>query len=738
VTIVEGVQVDLKPEELSQAVKMLGKKPNAVEVGMIDVMWSEHCSYKSSRPILKLLPQSGPRVVCGPGNDAGAVDIGDGYVAVFKIESHNHPSAIEPYNGAATGIGGIIRDILCMGARPIALMDPLRFGSLRSPRSRWLFKYVVKGIADYGNCVGIPTVGGEVEFDESFESNCLVNVVCVGIAKRDEIVLAEAKYPGDVVVLAGGSTGRDGIHGVTFASRTLTEESEEDRPAVQVGDPFTKKLIIDATLEILKTGFVHGLKDLGGGGLTCASSEMANKGGRGIDIELSKVHLREKGLSPFEIMLSESQERMLFIVDPKGVETVTEILDKYGLSWSIPGKVTDSKNVRVFLNGSLVAEVPAKLLAESPIIERKAKKPSYIDELKNVEKPPMPNDLSEVLIQLMASENIASKEWVYRQYDHEVGVRSVVKCGEADAAVLRILGEDKGIAVSSDCNSKHCYLDPFNGGAGAVAEACRNVACVGALPLAIVDCLNFGNPEKSDVFWQFKETVRGMSEMCKVMQTPCVGGNVSFYNEDEVTKKAVKPSPVVVALGVLESLKNVVTLTFKNVGDCIILLGKTFPEMGGSEYYYTIHQIEGGIAPKVDMKTEKRTIDLLLLAIKEGYINAAHDCSKGGIGVALSLMSVKSNLGLEAELREANTENLRFDELLFSESHSRFIVTTKKANLDNLLELAKNRGVFACYLGNVISSPRIVFRYEDNEIVDCDLMEIKQAWESTIPSYMRL
>ncbi len=737
-TIVDGVQVDLKPEELKKAEKMLGRKPNAVEAGMIDVMWSEHCSYKSSRPVLKLLPQKGPRVICGPGNDAGAVDIGDDYVAVFKIESHNHPSAIEPYNGAATGIGGIIRDVLCMGARPIALLDPLRFGSIKSPHSRWLFKYVVKGIADYGNCVGIPTVGGEVEFDESFESNCLVNVACVGIAKKGEIVLAEAKYLGDVVILAGGSTGRDGIHGVTFASRALTEESEEDRPAVQVGDPFTKKLIIDSTLEILETGFVHGLKDLGGGGLTCGSSEMANKGSTGIDIELSKIHLREKGLLPFEIMLSESQERMLFIVDPSGVETVTGILNKYGLSWSIVGKVTDSKNINVFLDGRLVAKVPAKLLAESPTIERGIEKPSYIDKLRIVNKPDMPDDLSEILIQLMASENIASKEWVYRQYDHEVGDRSVVKCGEGDAAVLRILGEDKGIAVSSDCTSKHCYLDPYNGGAGATAEACRNVASVGARPIAIVDCLNFGNPEKADVFWQFRETVRGMSDMCKILQTPCVGGNVSFYNEDEVTKNAVKPSPVVVALGVLDTLKKVITLTFKNVNDSIILLGKTFPEMGGSEYYYSIHHIEGGIAPKVDMQREKDTMDLVLLAIKRNYVNAAHDCSKGGLGAALSIMSIKSNLGIEIDLNKINAENMRLDELLFSESHSRFIVTTPKSKVNDLLKLAKSRGVPAYHIGRVDSSPRVVFHYEDNEIVNCDLKDIKQAWDSTIPSFMGL
>ncbi|MEM2145303.1 MAG: phosphoribosylformylglycinamidine synthase subunit PurL [Candidatus Jordarchaeaceae archaeon] len=736
--VVDGVQVDLKPEELEQAQKMLGKKPNAVEVGMIDIMWSEHCSYKSSRPILKLLPRDGARVVVGPGYDAGVVDIGDGYVVVFKIESHNHPSAIEPYNGAATGIGGIIRDILCMGARPIALLDPLRFGSLKSPHSRWLFKYVVKGIADYGNCTGIPTVGGEVEFDESFESNCLVNVTCVGIAKKGDIFLAEAKYPGDVAILAGGSTGKDGIHGVTFASRSLTEESEEDRPAVQVGDPFTKKLIIDATLEILKTGFVHGLKDLGGGGLTCATSEMANKGGTGIDIELSKVHLREKGLTPFDIMLSESQERMLFIVDPSGVETVTKILDKYGLAWSNVGRVTESKYVRVFSNGSLVAEVPAKLLAEAPVIERKAEKPSYVDILQAVEKPRMPDNLSETLVQLMGSENIASKEWVYRQYDHEVGVRSVVKCGEGDAAVLRILGEDKGIAVSSDCNSKHCYLDPYNGGAGAVAESCRNIAAVGALPVAIVDGLNFGNPEKADVFWQFKEAVRGISDMCKIMQIPCVGGNVSFYNEDEVTKKAVKPTPIVVAVGVLNTLKNIVTLKLKNIGDCIILLGKTFCEMGGSEYYYAIHGIEGGVAPKVDMQREKSTIDFVLSLIQTNYVNAVHDCSKGGLGVAISLMSVKSNFGVEIDLSKVNTENLRLDELLFSESHSRFIVTSPESNVDNILELAKSRGIPAYLIGKVTGSPRVVFHYHDKEIINCDLKDLKTAWEKTIPSFMGL
>jgi len=724
-----GVEVSLAEEEIRKVREILGREPNAVEAGMIDVMWSEHCSYKSSKIVLKQLPKEGERVVVGPGYDAGVVDIGGGYVAVFKIESHNHPSALDPYNGAATGIGGIVRDILCMGARPIALLDSLRFGPLKSSHSKWLLRYVVKGIGDYGNCIGIPTVAGEIEFDESFERNCLVNVVCVGVARRDEIVLARADRPGDLVLLVGGATGRDGIHGVTFASRSLTENSEEDRPAVQVGDPFTKKLLIEATLEAIKTGFIRGLKDLGGGGLTCASSEMAYKGRRGMEIDVSKVHLRETGMTPFEIMLSESQERMLFIVDPAGIDKVTAIMDKYELQWSIIGRVIEEEEIVVKANGEIVARLPTKILADPPTINREAKKPAYLDELLKIEPPPMPSDLSLTLMNLLSSENIASKEWVYRQYDHEVGIRSVVKCGDGDAAVLRILGEDKGIAVASDCNSKHCYLDPYHGGAGAVAEACRNIVSVGAEPVAIVDCLNFGNPEKPEIFWQFKMAVQGIADMCRALSIPCVGGNVSFYNDDEVTGKAVKPSPVVVSLGVVEPLSSIVTMPFKEPGDEVLIVGETFRELGGSEYYYTIHGIEGGKPPIVRFEQERKTLEFVLEAARRGLLKAAHDCSKGGIAVSLAVMSIKSGLGADVDVAAIPAEEMRLDELLFSESHSRFIISTSNEMAEECFKLARKHHVTLSSIGRVKDDGIFLLRFKGEKSLLCKVDDIIEAWK---------
>ncbi|MEM1657621.1 MAG: phosphoribosylformylglycinamidine synthase subunit PurL [Candidatus Jordarchaeales archaeon] len=731
-----GIEVSLTDEEVAQVREILGREPNAVEAGMIDVMWSEHCSYKSSKRVLRMLPRKGERVVVGPGYDAGVIDVGDGYVAVFKIESHNHPSALDPYNGAATGIGGIVRDILCMGARPIALLDSLRFGSLKSPHSRWLLKYVVKGIADYGNCIGVPTVAGEVEFDESFEKNCLVNVACVGIAKRDELVLARADRPGDIVLLVGGATGRDGLHGVTFASKTLSEKSEEDRAAVQVGDPFTKKLVIEATLEAIKTGFVHGLKDLGGGGLTCASSEMAYKGRCGMEIDVSKVHLREEGMTPFEIMLSESQERMLFIVDPAGIDKVTAVMDKYEVKWSIIGKVIRDEEIVVKNGDEVVARLPTRILADPPTIKRKAKKPQYLDKILDVETPPMPSNLSSTLLNLLSSENIASKEWVYRQYDHEVGIRSVVKCGDGDAAVLRIIGEDKGIAVTSDCNSKHCYLNPYHGGAGAVAEACRNIVSVGAEPAAIVDGLNFGNPEKPEIFWQFKEAVRGIADMCKTLNLPCVGGNVSFYNEDEVTGKAVKPSPIIVAFGVVEPLSRVVTMPFKEAGDEVMIVGKTFREMGGSEYYYAIHGIEGGKPPKVRFGLEKRSLKFVMEATRRGLLKAVHDCSKGGMAVALAVMSIKSGLGVDVDVAAAPAEKLRLDELLFSESHARFIISTTTKLAEECFKIAKKFRVPLSSIGRVNDDGKFILKFKNERVLMCDVDDMINAWKEGFSRFM--
>jgi phosphoribosylformylglycinamidine synthase len=732
-----SLTIDLTSEEMRRVIRKLGRHPNTVEWGMFDIMWSEHCSYKSSRPVLKLLPTKSPRVIVGPGQDAGVVDIGDGYAVVFKIESHNHPSAIEPYNGAATGIGGIIRDILCMGARPIALLDSLRFGSMKSGHSRWLFQYVVKGIADYGNCCGIPTVAGDVEFDDSFETNCLVNVVCVGTAKHEDVTPSEMRRPGDWLVLVGGSTGRDGIHGVTFASKALTEKSEEDRPAVQIGDPFLKKVVIEATLEVIRTGYVRGLKDLGGGGLTCASSEMAARGGVGAELWLEKLRLREDGMDPFEIMLSESQERMLFVVNPKGLDKVLKTFDKYDLPYSVIGKVTSTGELVIKRNGKIVAHMKPEFLADAPVIFRKGKKPTYIIKLKKMPKPPMPRNLTDTLYSLLAAPNIASKEWVYRQYDHEVGVRTILKPGDSDAAVLRVLEvPNKAIAMKADCNSRHCYLDPYNGHAGAVAEAVRNVVAVGAEPIAMVNGCNFGNPEKPDVFWQFREAVRGMADMCKALGIPCVGGNVSFYNEDERTGKAVKPTAIVVMVGLIENLDRVTTLSLKEVNDVIIALGKTYPELGGSEYYCEIHKVEGGKAPKADPKREKASINTVLQSIRAGYVTAAHDCSKGGIAVALALMAIKGGLGVEVDLEKMPANKMRLDELLFSESYARFIVTARREDANQILQLAKKNGTPASEIGTVTTGDQFLLTSRRNPIINCSVKKMGEFWSQTIPVMM--
>jgi len=506
---VEGDKIDvhLTEPEIKQIKDLLERDPSITEWGMFDVMLSEHCSYKSSRPRLKLFEDAEKNydyVLAGPGQDAGVIDIGDGYCLAFRIESHNHPSAIEPYHGAATGIGGIIRDILCMGVRPIALLDPLRFGPLKNnPHSQWLFKYVVKGIADYGNCTGIPTIGGEVEFDKSFESNCLVNVACIGLGTIEDFKHAPSKAynPGDYVILMGGSTGRDGIHGVTFASRTLTEMSEADRPAVQIGDPFTKKMIIEATIEAVKSGYVRGLKDLGGGGLSCALSELTGDGGTGAKIDMTKIFTREPSMNSFEIMLSESQERMAFIVKPEGLEKVLEIFKKFETAHAVIGRTDDSRVLKVYKDDKLVVNLPATALSDAPTIPREEKRPDYLDELLAQKTPEPPLEIKDIIYKLIASENICSKEWVYRQYDHEVGVRSIVKCGDGDSGVLRIIGTNKFISASVGVNSKHCYLDPYEGAKGGLVEICGNVIANGAKPMAMVNCCNFGNPEKPVSFW---------------------------------------------------------------------------------------------------------------------------------------------------------------------------------------------------------------------------------------------
>ena len=740
----EEVNVEMTENEFDEVKNLLKREPNITELGMFDVMWSEHCSYKSSRPKLRLFENAEENydyVLAGPGQDAGVIDIGDGYALAFRIESHNHPSAIEPYHGAATGIGGIIRDILCMGVRPIALLDPLRFGRLKdNPHSQWLFKYVVKGIADYGNCTGIPTIGGEVEFDESFESNCLVNVACIGLGTIEDFKHAPSRAynPGDYVILMGGSTGRDGIHGVTFASRTLTEMSEADRPAVQIGDPFTKKMIIEATLEAIKTGYVRGLKDLGGGGLTCATSELTGDGNTGATIELKKVFTREPGMNSYEIMLSESQERMAFIVKPEGLETILEIFNKYEMSYAVIGKTDDSKILKVFDGENLVVNIPSKALSESPIFRRQEKQPSYLSILLKQKTPEPTSGYDEIIYKLIASENICSKEWVYRQYDHEVGVRSVVKCGEGDSGILRIIGTDKFIAATVGVNSKHCFLDPYHGTKGGLVEECGNVIAQGAKPMAMVNCCNFGNPEIPESFWYFSKSVEGMNDFCRKLKIPIVGGNVSFYNEDEVKKIAIKATPTIMIVGLIEGENNIITLPFKNSGSDILIIGETKVELGGSEYHSVIHNLEGGAPPKVDEDKIRLIWNFLFKLYENDLVLANHDVNKGGFIITIAEMCFKNRLGANLDLTPYHSDELRDDELLFSESVGRFIIEVDPKNTNRILNLAEDFHVRVEKLGVIISKPELNIKGLRTGKIHLNIEKMKELYDSTIPNLMEI
>jgi len=738
------VDVEMNSDEFEKVKNLLERDPNITELGMFDVMWSEHCSYKSSRPKLRMFEdaeQNYDYVLAGPGQDAGVIDIGDGYALAFRIESHNHPSAIEPYHGAATGIGGIIRDILCMGVRPIALLDPLRFGRLKdNPHSQWLFKYVVKGIADYGNCTGIPTIGGEVEFDDSFESNCLVNVACIGLGTIEDFKHAPSRAynPGDYVILMGGSTGRDGIHGVTFASRTLTDMSEADRPAVQIGDPFTKKMIIEATLEAVKSGYVRGLKDLGGGGLTCATSELTGDGNTGAKVDLKKVFTREPGMNSYEVMLSESQERMAFIVKPEGLNIVLDVFRKYELNFAVIGRTDESKVLKVYDGDDPVVSIPAKALSESPTFKRKEKRPSYLDELL-AQKTPQPSlQFEDIIYRLIASENICSKEWVYRQYDHEVGVRSVVKCGEGDSGILRIIGTDKFIAASVGANSKHCFLDPYEGAKGGLVEVCGNIIANGAKPMAMVNCCNFGNPEIPESFWYFSKAVEGMNDFCRTMRIPIVGGNVSFYNEDEVKKIAIKATPIIMIVGLLEGEENIITLPFKNAGDDIFLVGETTSELGGSEYHSVIYNLEGGIPPKVDEAKIKNIWDFLFELYRNKLIKANHDVNKGGFIITIAEMCFKNKLGANLDLTNCFNGKLRDDEFLFSESNGRFIIETDPKDYGEIMNLANSYGVALKKIGVLIPQPEIIIRGLKKKDFRLTLPKLKENFDSTIPNLMEI
>lgn len=730
---VKRLRLNLTEEEVELLRMGLGREPNDLELAMADAEWSEHCSYKSSKPILKLLPTQGRHVILGPGYDAGVVDVGDGYVVTAHIESHNHPSAIDPYGGAATGVGGILRDILCMGTRPIALLDVLRFGSiLTSSHSKWLFEHVVRGISDYGNCVGVPTVGGEVEFDDSFERNCLVDVVCFGVGRRSDLLLAEARYLGDSIILVGGLTGRDGLHGSSFASAVLTEESEQERSAVQIPDPFAKKMIIEATLEAVATGRVRGLKDLGGGGLSCALSEIADRGGTGVEIDLTKVPLSEEDMHPIEIMISESQERMLFVVQSGYEEEVTKVFRKYGVRYALIGKVTEDRHVTIKRGDTILARIRADLLANAPIIHRSVKKPGSIEALTKTPKPDEPKDLAQTLLQLISLPNIASKHWVYEQYDHEVGLKTVFKPGQTGAAVLR-LPNGRFIAVRADGNSKHCYLDPYNGAAGVFAEACRNVLAVGAKPIAMLDHLQFGDPSNPEVFWAFTESVKGIADYAKSLSIPCVGGKVSFFNEDRVSGKSIKPTPVVAVVGLADSFDALKGCCF-DAGTRVLILGETRPELGGSEYYEGIHGLVGGVVPKVDFEYERRLHRCLLKIINLGLAKAVEDVSKGGLAAALAEICIKSRVGMVIDLKKVPSRCEQVDETLFSETHGRFIVGADRRDEGRVKRVCASFNIPCETVGEAMGE-ELIFEIGARR-VEARIGELERAWRSTIPRLM--
>lgn len=725
-------QMGLLDEEYQQIKTILGREPNYLETGMFAVMWSEHCGYKNSRPLLKRFPTEGPQVIQGPGENAGVVDIGDNQALVFKIESHNHPSAIEPYQGAATGVGGIVRDIFTMGARPIALLNSLRFGNLEDARVRQLFSGVVAGIAGYGNCLGIPTVGGEVYFHPSYQENPLVNAMCVGLANHDEIALAVANEVGSPIMLVGAKTGRDGIHGATFASEELSESSEEKRPSVQVGDPFMEKLLIEACLELIREDLVAGMQDLGAAGLTSSIAETASKKGLGVMVDVTKVPLREEGMTPYEIMLSESQERMLIVPRPGREERIAEIFDKWGLDAVVIGKVTGDGMFKVYEGEVLVGEVPVTALTEGcPVYVRQGVEPPYYKELQAYDTNSLPDhDLQEALLELLASPNIASKKWVYRQYDHQVMTNTAVVPGDGDAAVLRIKDTFKGVALTTDCNSRMVYLDPYRGGKLAVCEAARNLACCGARPLALTNCLNFGNPEKPHIYWQMQNAIQGMADAARALNTPVVSGNVSLYNEGQTA--GVFPTPVVGMVGLLPDMSRRCTMSFKNEGDIIVLLGRVRTELGGSEYLTVCHQVEAGEVPDVDLQEESQLIDMLLELCEQGLIQSAHDISEGGLAVTLAESAIKGQIGFSVDLPVTAGQAAQ---VLFSEAPTRVVISLAEENLDTVKNLASRYQLPVTVLGRV-GGRHLSISAGENKLIDMDLEKAAYTWGEALTCIM--
>jgi phosphoribosylformylglycinamidine synthase len=700
----------LTPEEYSNILKIMGRKPTYTELGIFSVMWSEHCSYKTSKPLLKGFPTKGPRVLQGPGENAGVVDIGDGYAICFKVESHNHPSAIEPYQGAATGVGGILRDIFTMGARPIACGDSLRFGSLKDPHVRGLVKGVVAGIGGYGNCVGIPTLAGEAVFDDVYRENCLVNALALGVLKHKDMARGRASGLGNPVMYIGSTTGRDGIHGATFASVELSEKSEEKRSAVQVADPFMEKLLLEATLELIQKKLLVGIQDMGAAGLTSSSVEMAFRGNAGVEIDVAKVPKRESGMVPYEVMLSESQERMLLVARKGQEKAVQKVLEKWGLHAAVIGRVTGGHFHRVFEGKRLVSEIPAAALADDhhplfPVARRPEKEPAYLKKTRafNPARLPEPKNYAAAFVKLLGSPNIGSKAWITRQYDHMVRTNGLTLPG-SDAAVFRIKENGKAVALSMDGNGRYCYLDPRLGGQLVIAESARNVAVSGAEPLACTDCLNFGNPQDPEIAWQLREVIAGMAEACRSFNVPVISGNVSLYNESPV--RAIDPTPIVGMTGLIgpvtvQGKKEIRTATqwFKQEGDSIYLAGRNLGELGGSEYMAVQHNLKMGRPPALNFAWEKALHQLAIQAIRSGLVQSSHDLSDGGLAVALAESCITAPAPLGASVQVS--ENLRTDALLFGESQSRALFSAKPDQGPALEKLARKLGVPLRKIGTV-------------------------------------
>jgi len=726
-------QHNLTPGEYDLIVRLVGREPNLTEIGIFSAMWSEHCSYKSSKIHLKKLPTGGKNVVQGPGENAGIIDIGDGQVVVFKIESHNHPSFIEPFQGAATGVGGILRDIFTMGARPIALLDSLRFGPLENPKNRSIMDGVVAGISAYGNAIGVPTVGGEVYFGEGYSLNPLVNVFCLGLADKDKIFYARTEDAGNAILYVGAKTGRDGIHGASMASQEFGEDTEHKRPNVQVGDPFKEKLLLEACLEVMDRNLIVGIQDMGAAGLTCSTTEMPAKSGRGVEIDLDLVPQRESGMTPYEIMLSESQERMLIACKPERVKDVQAAFAKWDLDAVAIGRVTGDGKLRCSFKGEIVVDIPVSAVVDlCPMYKRPWRTAEAAPRPADSGRYPLPADLGGAFKKLLASPTIADKEWIYRQYDHMVLINTALLPG-VGAAVLRIKGTSKGLAMTLDGNGLYTQLDPGAGGRIAVAEACRNLACVGARPVGVTNCLNFGNPEKPEVMGQFKEVVEGMSEACRTFEIAVTGGNVSFYNDTEGV--SIYPTPVLGIVGLVDDTAKVVTPGFKAEGEAIILLGETRDELGATEYLKVVHRREEGAPPAIDLGREKSVQEACLEAIKSGLLRSAHDPSEGGLAVCAAECAFHgaAGIGFAIDLQGG----LRPDVLLFGESQSRILVTARPEDTPKVLGLAKKHGVPAAVIGRT-GGTNLRFSLEGRTLIDLPVAEARAHWMNAIPDYFRV